>query len=179
MARYLIPLGVFFGLVVVLWFGLQNAPTVREIPSPFIDKPAPTFSLPALENAEATVSNASFNGEVVLFNVWATWCVSCRAEHEVLMELARTNEVKIYGLNYKDEREAAMQWLARLGNPYASNAFDAEGQVGIDWGVYGTPETFVIDRQGIVRYKHTGPLTVGSVKNKILPLVRKLKGEQG
>ena len=179
MARYLIPLGAFIVLVVVLAFGLQNAPKVRDVPSPFIGKPAPQFSLPKLKDEAVMLANADFKGEVVLFNVWATWCVSCRSEHEVLMEIAATDEVKIYGLNYKDERPAALQWLARLGDPYAANAFDAEGRVGIDWGVYGTPETFIIDKQGVVRHKHTGPISRRAAHEEILPMVRKLKAEQG
>ena len=179
MARYLIPWGAFIVLVAVLAFGLKNAPNVRVVPSPFIGKPAPQFSLPKLRDENAMLANADFNGEVVLFNVWATWCVSCRAEHEVMMEIAATNEVKIYGLNYKDERPDALTWLSRLGDPYEANAFDADGRVGIDWGVYGTPETFVIDKKGIVRHKHTGPVSRADARDVILPLVRQLKAEQG
>jgi len=177
MARYLIPLGVFVALVALLWVGLGLNP--REVPSPFIGKPAPQFSLPRLEDPAATLSNADFKGHVSLFNVWATWCVSCRAEHEVLVELAQSKAVPIYGLNYKDERADALDWLNRLGNPYVTNGFDADGRAGIDWGVYGTPETFIIDRDGIVRHKHVGPLTRQVVEEEILPLVAKLQGGQG
>ncbi|GAB6041172.1 DsbE family thiol:disulfide interchange protein [Endothiovibrio diazotrophicus] len=179
MARYLIPLGAFLVLVVVLWFGLKNAPTVREVPSPFIGKAAPQFSLPELKEPTKTLSNAAFDGEVVLLNVWATWCVSCRAEHEVLVELAATDEVKIYGLNYKDERGEALRWLAQLGDPYVANGFDAEGRAGIDWGVYGTPETFLIDKHGVVRHKYTGPISREMARDDVIPRVRKLKAEQG
>ena len=175
MVRYLIPLGAFLALVVVLWFGLQNAPKVRDVPSPFIGKQAPQFDLPRLKDPQARLSNADLSGDVTLVNVWATWCVSCRAEHEVLMALARTGEVKIYGLNYKDERDAALGWLQRLGDPYAANGYDPDGRAGIDWGVYGTPETFVVDAQGVVRYKHTGPIAWPDVEQKILPLVRQLR----
>ncbi len=175
--KYLIPLGAFFGLVVVLWFGLENAPRVRDVPSPFIGKPAPTINLPSLKDSAKTVTNDSFAGEVALVNVWATWCVSCRSEHETLMAFARTGVAPLYGLNYKDERDAALAWLQRLGDPYVANGFDPDGRAGIDWGVYGTPETFVIDRKGIVRYKHTGPISPRDLQEKILPLVNQLKSE--
>ena len=111
--------------------------------------------------------------------MWATWCVACRAEHPVLMQLARSGKVNIYGLNYKDEREAAKQWLLRFGDPYIANAFDADGRVGIDWGVYGTPETFIVDQQGVIRHKHIGPLTQEIVRDEILPLVQQLEATSG
>ena len=174
--RYLTPLLAFLALAALLYKGLALNP--REVPSPLIGKPAPEFSLPDLKDAGRELSNGDFLGKVSLFNVWATWCVSCRAEHPLLMALARQG-VTIYGLDYKDDREDARRWLARFGDPYVANAFDADGRVGIDWGVYGTPETFVIDQQGIIRHKHIGPLTEDAIQGEILPLIKKLKEEKG
>ncbi len=173
MVRFLVPLGVFILLAVLLFTGLWLDP--KLVPSPLIGKPAPGFELARLKDPESTITQNALKGKVALLNVWATWCVSCRAEHEVLMELARKNVVAIYGLNYKDVREDAQRWLRQLGNPYVANAFDRDGRVGIDWGVYGTPETFVIDQNGIVRYKHVGPITPQVLTDKILPLVNELK----
>jgi cytochrome c biogenesis protein CcmG/thiol:disulfide interchange protein DsbE len=172
--RYLIPLAVFAVMVIFLAIGLKLDP--REVPSPFIGKPAPAFTLPQVADAGKTLSPADFKGQVALVNVWASWCVSCRQEHPVLLELARKNLVPIYGLNYKDEREGALAWLKQFGNPYTASAFDADGRVGIDWGVYGVPETFVIDRDGIVRHKQTGPITPEILENTLLPLIRQLQG---
>ncbi len=171
--RFLAPLLAFLALAGLLYKGLSLDP--REVPSPLIDKPAPTFSLPRLQQPEVLLGNADFAGKVSLFNVWATWCVACRQEHPVLMELAQRG-IPIYGLNYKDVRSDAQRWLQRFGNPYLANAFDEEGRVGIDWGVYGTPETFIVDKQGIIRHKHIGPLTQKSVDEEILPLIKKLRG---
>jgi cytochrome c biogenesis protein CcmG/thiol:disulfide interchange protein DsbE len=174
MTRYLLPLGLFLVLVVFLGIGLTLNP--REVPSPFIGKPAPDFTLPQLDNPGQSLRPADFRGQVALVNVWASWCVSCRQEHAVLLELARRNLVPIYGLDYKDEREAALLWLRQLGNPYTASAFDQDGRAGIDWGVYGVPETFVLDREGIVRYKHTGPITREDLERTLLPLIRSLQG---
>jgi len=174
MKKYALPLIVFLVIAGFLAIGLRLDP--REVPSPFIGKPAPPFTLPQLHKPDATISPADMTGQVWLLNVWASWCVSCRAEHEVVTRLAATGEVPIVGLNYKDERDAALGWLRRLGDPYKASAVDAQGDVGIDWGVYGVPETFVIDQQGVVRHKHIGPITDKSVSETILPLVRKLKG---
>jgi cytochrome c biogenesis protein CcmG/thiol:disulfide interchange protein DsbE len=174
MIRYLVPLAVFLVMVVFLAVGLTLDP--REVPSPFIGKPAPAFTLPQVADAGKTLSPADFKGQVALVNVWASWCVSCRQEHPVLMELSRRGVVPIYGLNYKDEREAALGWLKQFGDPYTASAFDADGRAGIDWGVYGVPETFVIDKAGIVRYKHTGPVSAEDLENKLLPLIRQLQG---
>ena len=176
MSRFLVPIG-FIVLVVLLYVGLSLNP--REIPSVFIDKPAPDFSLPKLSDPEQMVSNRDMLGKVWMFNVWATWCVSCRSEHHTLMALARTGEVPIVGLNYKDENIPAQTWLDQLGNPYVFNAVDKEGRTGIDYGVYGTPETFIIDKKGVIRHKHTGPIYPEQLEASILPLVRKLKAEQG
>jgi cytochrome c biogenesis protein CcmG/thiol:disulfide interchange protein DsbE len=175
--RYLLPLALFLALAALLYVGLGLDP--RKVPSPLIDKPAPQFSLTRLKDPAATLGSTDLAGKVTLLNVWATWCVACRSEHPVLMQLARTGQVDIYGLNYKDERPKAIEWLQRFGDPYLANAFDADGRVGIDWGVYGTPETFVIDRQGVIRHKHIGPLTVEIVRDEILPLVKRLQEETG
>jgi len=171
-ARYLAPLLAFLALTALLYKGLSINP--RTIPSPLIDKPAPAFRLPALKHPEQFISNADFQGKVTLLNVWATWCVACRQEHQNLVQL-RKQGVRIYGLNYKDKRPAAEQWLQQFGNPYIANAFDADGRVGINWGVYGTPETFVIDKQGIIRHKYIGPITLNAIQNEILPLVKQLR----
>ena len=168
----LIPAIVFAVMAVLLAVGLNLNP--REVPSPLIGKPAPTFELSRLKDPQATLGSADLTGRVSLLNVWATWCVSCRAEHKLLMALAQTGEVDIYGLNYKDERDAALRWLQVYGDPYVANAFDDDGRVGIDWGVYGTPETFVIDGDGVIRHKVIGPLSADIVNQRILPLVRQL-----
>lgn len=173
-ARYLIPLGIFLVMVVFLGIGLTLDP--REVPSPFIGKPAPAFKLERLHDARATISPDDMKGKVWLLNVWASWCVSCRAEHKVINRLASMKLVDVVGLNYKDQPEDARNWLRRLGDPYLTSAMDIEGKAGIDWGVYGVPETFVIDQQGIVRHKHIGPVTDQSLDETILPLIRKLKG---
>ena len=175
MWRYLIPLGIFIVLVVFLSIGLKLDP--REVPSPLIGKPAPAFTLPKLNQPEQKVNPADYKGRVWLLNVWASWCVSCRVEHPVLNQFARTSEVPIIGLNYKDGRAEALQWLRERGDPYAASAFDEDGRVGIDWGVYGVPETFVIDKQGNIRYKHTGPVDQKAVTEKIMPLVHALEKE--
>ena len=171
--RYLVPLAIFALLVAFLYRGLSLDP--KLVPSPLVGKPVPAFTLTRLDNPAVTISDADFKGKVTLLNVWATWCVSCRQEHETLVQLAKTGQVDIYGLNYKDNREEARRWLTRFGNPYVANAFDSDGRVGIDWGVYGAPETFIIDREGIIRHKHIGPLTTEIINDEILPLVAKLK----
>ncbi len=173
--RFMVPLLLFVLLVALLYRGLSLDPKI--VPSPLIGKPMPVFSLPQLENPAATLGDRDLRGKVSVLNVWATWCVSCRAEHAVLMELANTGKVNLYGLDYKDERDSAQRWLAQLGNPYIANAFDQNGRVGIDWGVYGTPETFIMDRQGIIRHKHIGPLTRAVLTNEILPLIAALEAE--
>jgi cytochrome c biogenesis protein CcmG/thiol:disulfide interchange protein DsbE len=173
-SRYIWPLGIFIVLVAFLGVGLNLNP--REVPSPLIDKPAPAFQLPQLHDADKTISDQDLRGKVWLLNVWASWCVSCRQEHPVLVELAKSRAVPIYGLNYKDERDNGKGWLARFGDPYVLSAYDVDGRVGIDFGVYGVPETFVIDKAGTIRLKHIGPLTSEAVRDRILPLVRELNG---
>lgn len=177
MGRYLLPFLGFLVLAGFLYVGLGLDP--KEVPSPLVGRPAPQFRLAQLENPTLELSNEDLKGEVSLLNVWATWCVSCRAEHPLLMALARRDLVAIYGLNYKDSRDAAVRWLDAYGNPYITNAFDPDGRAGIDWGVYGTPETFVIDRTGVVRHKHIGPITPDDLEVTILPLIRELKGSRG
>jgi cytochrome c biogenesis protein CcmG/thiol:disulfide interchange protein DsbE len=172
--RALIPLAVFVVLVVFLAIGLFRDP--REVPSPLIDKPAPPFSLLQLHEASTVMTPADLKGRVWLLNVWASWCVSCRQEHPLLVELGKSGVVPIYGLNYKDQRDAALKWLDEFGNPYQASLVDADGRVGIDYGVYGVPETFVIDRNGVIRYKQIGPMTPAALREKILPLVRELQG---
>lgn len=173
MKRYLLPLLVFVLLAGFLAVGLKRDP--REVPSPLIDKPAPAFSLPVLDAPDQRVAAADLRGQVWLLNVWASWCVACRQEHPLLVELSKTGQVKMYGLNYKDKREDALAWLDKLGNPYIQSASDTEGLVGIDFGVYGVPETFVIDKQGVIRHKHIGPVTADALRDTLLPLVAKLE----
>ena len=174
MNRFLLPLVAFIVLVIFLGIGLNLKP--REVPSPLIDKPAPVFRVPQLYEETRTIAPEDMRGKVWLFNVWASWCVTCREEHPLLVELARQNLVPIYGLNYKDKREDAIAWLTERGNPYVATAYDREGNVGIDWGVYGVPETFVIDKLGIIRYKQIGPVTPEALRDKIIPLVKELNG---
>jgi cytochrome c biogenesis protein CcmG, thiol:disulfide interchange protein DsbE len=175
MLKYIIPLILFIMLAVFLALGLKLKPS--EIPSPLLNKPAPAFSAPKLNAPNEKLSPTDLKGKVWLFNVWASWCVSCRAEHPVLNQLAQQQAAIVVGLNYKDDPDAAKQWLATLGNPYNDSVMDADGRIGIDWGVYGVPETFVMDKQGIVRYKHTGPVTAQDVETVLLPLITKLQGE--
>ena len=171
--RFLVPLGIFAVLVAFLFRGLSLDP--KLVPSPLVGKPMPAFTLTRLDDPGATISDSDLKGRVSVLNIWATWCVSCRAEHEVLLQLANTGLVDIYGLNYKDERAKAQQWLQQLGDPYVANAFDADGRTGIDWGVYGAPETFIMDKQGMIRHKHIGPLTVDALNSTILPLIAELQ----
>jgi cytochrome c biogenesis protein CcmG/thiol:disulfide interchange protein DsbE len=173
MNRYLIPFGVFLVLVAFLAVGLRLNP--REVPSPLIGKPAPAFQLAQLHENGKQLAKQDMLGQVWLLNVWASWCVSCREEHPVLLELAKRNVVPIYGLNYKDKRDDALGWLKQFGDPYALSIVDRDGRVGIDYGVYGVPETFVIDKAGVIRYKQIGPVTPQALKDKILPLVQQLQ----
>lgn len=175
MNRALLPLLAFVVLVVFLAIGLTKDP--RKIPSPFIGKAAPTFNLPLLHKQDKTFSPEYMLGKDWILNVWASWCVSCRAEHEVLNTLVRNNKVNLVGLNYKDEVADARRWLNQYGDPYQLSISDIEGLTGIDWGVYGVPETFVIDKKGIVRLKHTGPVSHKDIKEKIIPLLKQLEKE--
>ncbi len=172
--KYLLPLAVFVVIAIFLGVGLERDP--RLVPSPLINKPAPTFRLSTLADPQRVITRNDMLGKVWLFNVWASWCVSCREEHPLLVALSKANIVPIYGLNYKDNRKDAQAWLDNWGNPYVQVATDMNGKVGIDYGVYGVPETYVIDKKGIIRYKQIGPLTVDVIKNKIIPMVRELQG---
>ena len=174
MRRFLLPLGIFIVLVGFLAVGLKLNP--REVPSPFIGKPAPSFSVPQLHAADHQIAPADMRGKVWLLNVWASWCVSCRQEHPVLLDLAKRNVAPIVGLDYKDERDAGIAWLQQHGDPYLLSAYDRDGRIGIDYGVYGVPETFVIDKAGVIRHKHVGPLTPAVVEEKLLPLLKELNG---
>ena len=171
--RFLWPLAVFVVMVGFLAVGLKRDPSL--VPSPLVGKPAPTFDLPRLDGT-AAFAPKDMLGQVWMFNVWASWCVACREEHPVLVALSREQLLPIVGLNYKDTRPDGLDWLGRFGNPYAMSAFDQDGRVGIDYGVYGVPETFVIDKQGVIRYKQIGPLTPELLQSRILPLVRQLNG---
>jgi cytochrome c biogenesis protein CcmG/thiol:disulfide interchange protein DsbE len=190
MRRFILPLAIFAMVVGFLWVGLGLNP--REVPSPLIGKPAPDFVfhdkqgviqrdaagkpqlLSRLHEPDKTISVKDMAGQVWLLNVWASWCVSCREEHPYLMDLARQNVVPIIGLNYKDKRQDGLDWLAQFGNPYKMSAFDQTGGVGIDYGVYGVPETFVIDKQGVIRMKHIGVVNPDVITKKLLPLIKEL-----
>ena len=192
-AKFLVPLLLFFGLAGFLAFGLTLNP--REVPSPLIDKPAPDFSLARLDQPEQTFSLKEMQGEVWLLNVWASWCVACREEHPVLVRMAQQKLVPVVGLNYKEVRgdgainargmaleaetsmaiERARTWLKDHGNPYVLSVLDIDGRVGIDFGVYGVPETFLIDREGRIRYKHIGPITPDALQNVLMPKVEELR----
>lgn len=173
MKRYLLPLAVFLVLAGFLAVGLNRDP--HEIPSPLVDKPAPAFNLPRLDAPEQMISTQDLRGQVWLLNVWASWCVACRQEHPLLVDLARAGTIKVYGLNYKDKREDALGLLRKSGDPYVKSVSDTEGLVGIDYGVYGVPETFVIDKQGVIRHKQIGPITPEALRDTLLPLVKKLE----
>lgn len=167
--RYVAPVLAFIILLPMLIFGLQRDPS--ELPSPFLNKPAPQFELPGLRDPERTVSNRDYAGQVALVNVWATWCVGCRQEHDFLLSLAASGDVPIYGLNWRDRREDAIRWLDELGDPYAVSGFDEDGTVGIDWGVYGAPETFLIGPDGTVLHKHLSPLTDAIWQRDFVPKI--------
>jgi cytochrome c biogenesis protein CcmG/thiol:disulfide interchange protein DsbE len=167
--RFAIPIVVFLLLVVVFSFGLFNDP--RELPSPFLGEQAPAFEVASLTEPDRIVGSADYAGKMALVNVWATWCGGCRQEHGFLMQLARSNAIPIYGINWRDNRPEALRWLEQLGDPYVFSAFDADGRVGIDWGVYGAPETFLISPEGIVLHKHLGPLTAAIWQEDFVPLI--------
>lgn len=170
---YLLPAAVFVVLVGYFAVGLTKDP--RLIPSALIDKPVPTFALPAIEGmAGKGLATADFKGKVSVVNVFASWCLPCRAEHPLVERLAAMKLATVYGLNYKDTPVAAREWLTTLGNPYAAIGADQTGRVGIDWGVYGVPETFVVDASGHIRHKQVGPITSEVLENKLIPLIRSL-----
>lgn len=175
MKRFLLPLVLFLVVVGFLFKGLYLDP--REVPSPLVGKSAPLFSLPRLDNPELVFSPKDMLDKVWLFNVWASWCGACRDEHPILVELSKSGIVPVIGMDYKDTRVDAQQWLAQGGNPYLITAVDADGRVGINYGVYGVPETYVIDKKGIIVYKQIGPVTYEALREKILPLVKRLQAE--
>jgi cytochrome c biogenesis protein CcmG/thiol:disulfide interchange protein DsbE len=172
-AKHWIPLALFGVLVAFLAVGLTRDP--RELPSPLVDKPAPAFNLPQLAAADQRFAPADMKGQVWLLNVWASWCTACREEHPVLVEFSRTQKVPLIGLDYKDQRADGLKVLARQGDPYKFSVTDLDGRAGIDWGVYGVPETFVIDKQGIIRYKQVGPITPEALQKTLLPLIERLQ----
>ncbi len=174
MSRFLAPIIVFAIMIPVFVVGLGR--NKSELPSPLLNQQAPIFALPSLQNADVTVGSASYAGEVTLVNVWATWCAGCRIEHAYLMELTRRGEVPIFGLNWRDQRIPALGFLQQLGNPYAETAYDEDGRIGIDWGVYGAPETFLIGADGTVLYKHITPMTEQVWQEKFLPRIRAARG---
>lgn len=171
--KFFLPLLLFLVLVAFLAIGLSRDP--REIPSPLVNKPAPAFVLPQLSDPQRSFSSLEMRGKVWLLNAWASWCAACQDEHPVLLRLAKSGIVPIYGLDYKDERPNALAWLKELGDPYTLSVSDTDGRVAIDYGIYGVPETFLIDRDGVIRYKHTGPITEEVLQQKIIPLVKELQ----
>ncbi len=172
MKKYIVPLIIFVSLGLLLAYGLKLDP--RRIPSPLIGKPLPAFSLTTVADPARKVSRDDLHGRVYLLSVWASWCVACREEHPLLNELTSRKAVTIIGLNYKDKREDALRWLGALGNPYELSLSDQDGRLGIDLGVYGVPETFVIDKQGVIRYKQIGPMTPEVWEQKLAPLIKEL-----
>ena len=173
MKKTLIPLGLFIVLVIFLAVGLTRDP--REIPSPLIGKPAPLFTAPVLQTPEKNFASKDLLGQVWLLNTWASWCVACRQEHPILMEFAKLKMLPIIGLDYKDKDQDGLKWLARFGNPYDQSITDQDGRIGINFGVYGVPESFLIDKAGVIRYKQIGPITDEVLSTNILPLVKKLQ----
>ena len=167
-------LAVFAALVALLAIGLRLNP--REVPSPLIGKPAPAFELPLLLAPDKKFSQKDMLGRVWILNVWASWCPPCLVEHPVVTRIARSGLAPVVGLNYKDAREEALPWLERNGKPYQLIVYDRDGRIGIDYGVYGVPETYVIDAKGVIRYKHIGPLGADVVRDKLEPLVKELGG---
>jgi cytochrome c biogenesis protein CcmG/thiol:disulfide interchange protein DsbE len=173
MKKKLIPLGIFVVLVVFLAIGLTRDP--HEIPSPLIGKAAPMFTAPNLLEPSQQFSAKDMLGQVWLLNTWASWCVACRQEHPILVEFAKTKTLPIVGLDYKDQNAEGLKWLARFGNPYDHAITDKDGRIGIDFGVYGVPESFLIDKAGVIRYKQIGPVTEEALRDKIVPLIRELQ----
>ena len=170
--RFVLPLAIFLAIAFFLFRGLSLNP--REVPSPLIGKPVPPFAVPVLDDATKMLTPTELLGKVYLINVWGSWCVSCRDEHPVLVELAKKGTLPIYGLNWKDRHEDAVAWLKRFGDPYVASGVDRDGKVAIDFGVYGAPETYLVDRAGIIRFKQTGPLTRKIIEERIVPLAAKL-----
>jgi len=173
--KRLLPFILFISIIVLFWRGLGLHP--NEIPSPLMNETVPQFHLPLLFNPAHSLSNQDFYGHITLLNIWATWCSVCAEEQDFLLQIAKQNDFYLYGLNYKDDPAQAKKWLAHYGNPYRLIGIDETGQVAIDWGVYGTPETFIIDQKGIIRYKHVGALTSNNWETELLPIIKKLQME--
>ncbi len=173
MIKFGAPLLLFTTLAFFLWRGLGNDPTL--LPSPLLDRQAPLFQLPDLIEPQQVVDNSTFQGRPYVLNVWGSWCPECRTEHPVVSELAK--QLPVYGLNWKDEADEAKRWLDQFGNPYQAIPFDPDGRVGIDFGVYGAPETFLIDADGVIRFKHIGPLSRAIVEQQLLPALESSAGE--
>lgn len=173
MKKALLPLIFFIVVISVLWRGLSLHP--NKVPSPLINHPIPSFELPSLNGK--LVTNKDLLGKITLLNVWATWCMACEAEHAYLLDIAKHHDIQLIGYDYKDEQKSAVDWLKAQGNPYQVVLFDAEGKVAIDWGVYGTPETFLIDPHGIIRHKVIGPLTPDIWTSELLPIIEQIKQE--
>jgi cytochrome c biogenesis protein CcmG/thiol:disulfide interchange protein DsbE len=171
--KSLLPLGVFAALIVILAIGVLRSGSKGTIESPLIGKPAPPFELPSLTDPARKISSTELKGRAYLLNVWGTWCAACREEHDMLLEVQRSGLVPIIGLDWKDEDAAALEWLARLGNPYETVLVDRDGRTAIDWGVYGAPETFLVDSTGVVAYKHVGPLTPLVWQREFIPRLRR------
>ena len=174
--KFALPALVLIGLVALFARGLFLDPTV--VPSPLIGKAAPAFALPSLAEGKPVFTQVEFQGKVSLLNVWGSWCVACRDEHPVLMQFATEKVIPIYGLDYKDDRQAALDMLAKQGDPYTGVAFDQSGDVAINWGVYGAPETFLLDKQGIIRKKYIGPLTAELIRDDLMPRIQALEAER-
>jgi len=172
----LAPLILFLGIAILLGIGLTLDP--RKIPSPLVDKPVPQFDLPPVQGRVKGLATEHLKGEVALVNVFASWCTACRQEHPLLMALSRQGLVPIHGLNYKDKPQDAADWLNALGDPYSRTGADLNGRVGIEWGVYGVPETFVVDAEGIIAYKHIGPITEKDWEDTLLPLIKDLRANE-
>ena len=167
---------LIFGLVL---YQIGQGRDIKEVPSPLIGKAVPQFELPLLLKPDQTFSAADLKGKVSLVNIWASWCVSCRYEHDLLVAISQNTDISVIGINYKDERRDALRWLREMGNPYEASVFDYDGRAAIDWGIYGTPESFIVDQQGIIRYKHVGPIDVETFEDEVLPLVRDLWRQGG
>jgi len=170
--------GLISILIIFFAIGLDPKRDIKALPSPFIGKPAPQFELPTLQDPQTTIGSADLAGRVVLVNVWATWCVGCRQEHGFLMELAASGAIPIYGINWRDTRAEALRWLERLGNPYVANGDDRDGRVGIDWGVYAAPETFLVAADGTVLHKHLGPLSRAAWEQDFVPVLERQETPQ-
>ena len=170
--KLFIPLIIFMALAVLLWRGLGLDP--NYMPSALIDQSMPQFSLPTLKDDNAVITQDEFKGKVSLVNVWATWCPSCRQEHATLLDLAAQG-VPIYGVDYKDETPAARRWIRDLGDPYVLTIVDADGRLGLDLGVFGAPETYIVDKQGVIRHRHVGVVTHSAWREQLLPIVKSLQ----